>query len=59
MKINFRNKAAKLKLSSSAPTCEKCPFYEARPCPFGTATIVDCYAKGWWINGELLDIFKV
>ena len=26
MKINFRNKAAKLKLSSSAATCLRCPF---------------------------------
>ena len=59
MKINFRNKAAKLKLSSLAPACVRCPFYEVNPCPFGTPTIVDCYGKGWWIDGESVDIFRV
>lgn len=58
MKINFRNKAAKLKLSSSAATCARCPFVHVN-CPFGTSTILDCYGKGWWIDGELLDVFKV
>ena len=58
MKINFRNKAARLKLSSLTPTCNRCPFVSV-PCPFGTSTIVDCYGKGWWIDGESLDIFKV
>ena len=29
------------------------------PCPFGTATIVDCGGKGWWIEEESPDIFKV
>lgn len=59
MKINFRNKAAKLTFSSSAATCKRCPFYEVNPCSFGMSTIVDCYAKGWWVDGESLDIFKV
>ena len=58
MKINFRNKAAKLKLSSSTATCLRCPFVHVN-CPFGTSTILDCYGKGWWIDGELLDVFKV
>jgi hypothetical protein len=57
MKIYFKNKAAKLKLSSLTPTCKRCPF--VIPCPFGTATILDCHGKGWWIDGETLDIFKV
>ena len=58
MKINFRNKAAKLKLSRLVPACVRCPFYESVPCPFGTLTIVDCCA-GWWIDRESLDIFRV
>jgi hypothetical protein len=59
MKINFRNKAAKLKLSSSTATCKRCPFDVVVPCPFETSTIVDCDGKGWWVDGESLDIFKV
>ena len=59
MKIYFKNKAAKLKLSSSYPACNRCPFYVSVPCPFGTSTIADCSGKGWWIYGESLDIFKV
>jgi hypothetical protein len=59
MKIYFRNKAAKLTLSSSAATCVRCPFYKISRCPFCASTIVDCYDKGWWIDGESLDIFKV
>ncbi len=59
MKINFRNKAAKLKLSSFHATCNRCPFNVEVHCPFGRATIVDCYSKGWWVDGESLDIFKV
>lgn len=59
MKIYFRNKAARLKLSLGIPSCKKCPFYVNVPCPFGTSTIVDCYGKGWWIDGESLDIFRV
>lgn len=59
MKINFRNKAAKLTLSNLLPTCKRCPFYEVNPCPFGMSTIVDCYGKGWWIDGESVDIFRV
>ena len=58
MKISFRNKAAKLKLSSSAATCTRCPFVSIS-CPFGTSTILDCYSKGWGVDGELLDVFKV
>lgn len=59
MKIYFQNKAARLKLSSSYPTCNRCPFYEVIPCPFCTSTMADCYSKGWWVDGESLDIFKV
>jgi hypothetical protein len=60
MKIYFRNKAARLKLSSLTPTCRRCPFYVVVPCPFDTSsTVIDCYGKGWWVDGELLDIFKV
>ena len=58
MKINFRNKAARLKLSSLIPTCLRCPFVSVS-CPFGTSTMADCYGKGWWIDGESLDIFKI
>lgn len=61
MKINFRNTAAKLKrCTEGAYSCERCPFFK-KPirCPQNTSTIVDCYGKGWWIDGELLDIFKV
>lgn len=59
MKVNFRNKAARLNFSSSHLTCKRCPFYEAKPCPFKTSIIVDCDNKGWWVDGESLDIFKV
>lgn len=59
MKIYFRNKAAKLKLGSLVPTCPRCPFYICDPCPFGVSIIVDCCNKGWWIDGEALDIFKI
>ena len=58
MKIYFQNKAARLKLSSLVPTCKRCPFMSVS-CPFGTSTILNCYGKGWWIDGESLDIFKV
>lgn len=59
MKINFRNRAARLKLSSSNPTCRMCPFHECIPCPFYTFTDINCDGKGWWIDGEALDIFRV
>jgi hypothetical protein len=26
-------------------------------CPWNTSTIVDCYGKGHWIDGESPDIF--
>ena len=58
MKIYFRNKAARLKFNSSAVTCLRCPFVSVS-CPFGTSTILDCYSKGWWVDGESPDIFKV
>lgn len=59
MKINFRNKAARLRFSDLIKTCSRCPFYVNVSCPFETSTIVDCDGKGWWIDGESLDIFKV
>lgn len=58
MKIYFKNKAARLKLSSLFVTCRRCPF-NGDLCPCSTATIVDCYCKGWWVDGESLDVFKV
>ena len=48
----------RLKLSSLAPTCLRCPFMNVS-CPFHTSTSLDCYGKGWWIDGELLDIFRL
>lgn len=51
MKIYFQNKAAKLKFSSL--------FAAYKRCPFGAPTIINCHGKGWWVNGELPDIFKV
>ena len=60
MKIYFRNKSARLKLSSFYATCNRCPFnVSVRYCSFGRATIVNCAGKGWWVAGESLDIFKV
>lgn len=58
MKIYFKNKAARLRLRSLFAACKSCPFVSVL-CPFGTSTIVDCYGKGWWIDGESLDVFKV
>lgn len=57
MKIYFQNKAARLKLNDLIPTCKRCPFFGVNPCPFGTFTIIDCDCKGWWVDGESLDIF--
>lgn len=59
MKIYYRNKAVKLKLHNLVPTCKNCLFYMGVPCPFGTSTIVDCCGKGWWIDGEFIDIFTL
>ena len=59
MKIYFQNKAARLKLNSLIRSCKRCPFYKVIPCPFGTSTMADCYGKGWWIDGESLDVFKI
>lgn len=59
MKIYFQNKVAKFKPHSLVPTCKSCLFYMGVPCPFGTSTIVDCGGKGWWIDGESLDIFRL
>jgi hypothetical protein len=60
MKINFRNKTARLKNLFEDYSCRKCPFHDSRVrCPWTTSTIVDCYSKGWWVDGESLDIFKV
>ena len=59
MKIYFRDKVARLKLGILYATCNRCPFYLTPPCPVRTSTIVDCDNKGWWVDGESLDIFKV
>lgn len=60
MKIYFKNKAAKLKFSILNSTCFRCPFcYITINCPLRTSTIVDCDNKGWWVDGECIDIFKV
>lgn len=59
MKIYYRNKTAKLKLSVLYATCIKCPFYIGVPCPFGTGTTIDCINKGWWVDGESTEIFKL
>lgn len=58
MKIYYRNKVAKLKLGILYATCKKCPFYDVS-CPFDTLTTIDCKNKGWWIDGESLEIFKL
>ena len=60
MKIYFQNKAARLKSPNGYYTCARCPFNEGgRGCPLHTSINVDCDNKGWWIDGELLDIFEV
>lgn len=59
MKIYFQNKAAKLNFSSLFATCKRCPFNKVGICPFGTPTTINCYGKGWWVDGELPDIFKI
>jgi len=60
MKIYFRNKAAKLKLSSLTPTCKRCPFYNMPyPCPFYSSTILNCSGYGWWVDRESSDIFEL
>lgn len=60
MKIYFRNKAARLTRNKNLLTCKRCPFsITDSTCPYGTWTIVDCNCKGWWIEGESSDIFKV
>lgn len=60
MKINFQNKAAKLKYYNRCSSCERCPFFMiSDDCPWNTLTIVDCRDKGYWADGESLDIFKI
>ena len=59
MKIYFRNKAARLKSPNGYYTCARCPFHEYGCCAFHTSINADCDNKGWWIDGESLDIFKV
>lgn len=58
MKIYFQNRAAKLKLGSSERACSRCPFKNTN-CPWSTSTIIDCYHKGWWVDGESIDVFKL
>ena len=61
MKIYLRNKAAKLKYHNASYSCERCPFFKMPDCcPWGgTSTIIDCNDKGYWVDGECIDIFKV
>lgn len=62
MKINFRNKAAKLQSDNYlALTCKKCPFCTyPPPCPFETSLeTINCGNAGYWVDGESLDIFKI
>lgn len=59
MKIYFQNKAAKLKLGILYATCERCPFKAGILCSFGFPTTINCQDKGWWVDGESPDIFKV
>lgn len=62
MKINFRNKAAKLQFDNYlALTCKKCPFHTYPPsCPFETSSeTINCGNAGYWVDGESLDIFKI
>jgi hypothetical protein len=61
MKIYFRNKAAKLKrCTEGAYSCERCPFFKPPICcPRNTSTILNCYGKGYWVDGEFIDIFKI
>ena len=57
MKINFKNKAARLK--NERPSCNRCPFLGIVSCQWYTSSIVDCYGKGHWFDGESVDIFRV
>jgi hypothetical protein len=59
MKIYYQNKAAKLQRNIEKYSCKKCPFCECLPCPFYAPTDINCDGKGWWVDGELSDIFKV
>lgn len=60
MKIYFQDRAAKLKNSIEGYSCKRCPFYiKLHPCPFCTSTVVDCSNKGWWVDGELAEVFKL
>ena len=62
MKINFRNKAAKLQSDNYLDlTCKKCPFCTYPPlCPFETSSeTINCGNAGYWVDGESLDIFKI
>jgi hypothetical protein len=58
MKIYFQNKVARLKRRNHGNSCKRCPFIKMPcNCPWNTSTIVDCYGKGHWIDGESPDIF--
>ena len=58
MKIYFKNRAAKLKKLNGGYSCNRCPFYDA-VCPIFSSTILDCDSRGWWIDGESSEIFKL
>lgn len=60
MKIYLRNKSARLKYRYDSYSCKRCPFFKIPGCcPWGTSTSVDCHDKGYWVDGEYIDIFKV
>mgnify|MGYP003298143354 CR=1 FL=1 len=60
MKIYFQNRTAKLQHGIEGYSCKRCPFDNVYTrCPFGEAVIVDCYNKGWWVDGESSEIFKL
>lgn len=60
MKIYYRNRTAKLKNSLKGYSCRRCPFFDTPSyCQWSTSTILDCEDKGWWVDGESIDIFKL
>ena len=60
MKIYLRNKSARLKYRNKSYSCKRCPFFKiSGRCPWGTLTSVDCHDKGYWVDGEYIDIFRL
>ena len=58
MKIYFQNRTAKLKWSDDY-SCVRCPLHSKLFCPYHTETILDCYGRGYWVDGESSDVFKL